>query len=76
MKNRIKIGLESEFVSKSLSKSIFEGFLVDFGTNLGSKNGWVELWGRALGAFPTPNWTRKAIWTPLGAILEAFWDRS
>ena len=70
--NRFQIGLEDEFISKSLSKSIFEGFWVAFGTNFGSQNGCVELSGRGLGAFPSPNWVPKAVWIPLGTIMEAF----
>ena len=73
IENRSQIGLESEFVSKSLSKSILERFRVDFGSNFGSQMGEVLLSGRGLGAFPIPNWTWKAFWTPFGAILEAFW---
>ena len=73
IKNRSQIGLESEFVSKSLSKSILEGFWVDSGTNFGPQNGCVELSGRGFGAVPSPNWIPKAVWTPLGIIMEAFW---
>ena len=73
IKNRSQIGLESEFVSKSLSKSILEGCRVDFGTNFGSEMGEVLLSRWGLEAVRGPNWTPKAVWTLLRTILEAFW---
>ena len=73
IKNRSQIGLESEFVSKSLSKSILEGCRVDFGTNFGSEMGGVLLSRWCLEAVRGPNWTPKAVWTLLRTILEAFW---
>jgi len=27
-----------------------------------------------LEAFPTPKWPPKAVWTPLGTVLGAFWE--
>ena len=35
----------------------------------------VEVLDENLGleAFPTPKWTPKAVWTPLGAVLGPFW---
>ena len=68
-KIRSKIGLESEFVSKSLSKSILEGFQVDFG----------PVWDPKWPAFCPENrpWERSRAQTrlqrPSGPHLGPFW---
>ena len=45
-----------------------------FWTNFGSKMVEVLLLKLCPVAFPTPEWTPKAVWTPLGSVQGPFWE--
>ena len=73
IKNRPKISLESEIVSKSLSKSISEGFRVDFWVPNG--RGFAVRWPGF--CCPDASWERSRAQTglqrPSGPHLGPFW---